>query len=166
LRSDAVSFVLVSSERNPVPDIFVDADGCPVKEEVFRVATRFGLRVTLVANQWMRTPDGVEFVRVGDAPDAADDWIAENVQSLDIVITGDIPLAARCVERGARVLGLKGRPLTSTNIGEAVATRDLLSSLRDSGLQTGGPAPFDKRDRSRFLQELDKMIHAILRESA
>jgi uncharacterized protein YaiI (UPF0178 family) len=70
------------------------------------------------------------------------------------------------VERGARVLGLKGRPLTSTNIGEAVATRDLLSSLRDSGLQTGGPAPFDKRDRSRFLQELDKMIHAILRESA
>ena len=147
-----------------MPDVFVDADGCPVKDEVVRVAKRCGLPITFVANQWMRVPEGVEFVRVGDGADAADDWIVERAAARDIVITSDIPLAARCVAKGARVLSPKGRVLTEGNVGEALATRDLLSSLRDHGIQTGGPAPFDKRDRSRFLQELDNLIRTVLRD--
>ncbi|MFQ5599285.1 MAG: YaiI/YqxD family protein [Candidatus Krumholzibacteriia bacterium] len=147
-------------------DIFVDADGCPVKDEVYRVAKRYGLKVTLVANQWMRTPDAawLELVVVDEGFNVADDWIVEHVSERDIVITGDIPLASRCLEKGARVLGLKGRPFTEDNIGGAVATRDLLAYLRDHGTKTRGPVAFDKRDRSRFLQKLDEMIQAIRRE--
>ncbi|MSS70498.1 MAG: YaiI/YqxD family protein [Candidatus Latescibacteria bacterium] len=146
-------------------DIFIDADGCPVKPEVYRVAQRYGLRVTLVSNTWMRTPpeDWIELVVVDGQPDAADDWIVEHVRPHDIVISGDIPLASRCLEKGALVLGPTGRVFTQDSIGEALASRDLMSQLRDLGTVTGGPAPFEKRDRSRFLQRLDETIQAARR---
>jgi uncharacterized protein YaiI (UPF0178 family) len=146
-----------------LPGIFVDADACPVKEEIYRVARRHGVAVTLVADAWMRIPedDGFELVVVRGDFDAADDWIVEHVDEHDIVVTGDIPLADRCLKLGARVLGLRGREFTKDSIGEAMAGRELMSELRDLGIQTGGPAPFDKRDRSRFLQRLDAMLQSI-----
>ena len=146
-------------------DIFIDADGCPVKQEVYRVAKRYGLRVTLVSNSRMRTPqeEWLEVVVVNGQFNAADDWIVEHVSENDIVITGDIPLAARCLEKGSRVLGPSGRIFTRETIGEAVASREFLSYLRELGTITGGPAPFEKRDRSRFLHRLDETIHAVCR---
>ena len=145
--------------------IFVDADACPVKQEVYRVARRYHLDVTLVANSWMRVPDepGIALEVVGDGFDAADDWIVEHVQPDDIVITADIPLASRCLKEGARVIGSTGKPFTQNNIGLSVATRDLLSELRGAGEITGGPPPMEKRDRSRFLQQLDEVIQSIRR---
>ena len=144
-------------------NIFVDADGCPVKQEVYRVAGRYGLNVTLVCNAPMRVPqeEGITLVVVEGHPDAADDWIAEHVGEDDIVIAGDIPLAARCIAKGARVLAPTGRRFTPDSIGDAIATRNLMSQLRDMGTVTGGPAPFDKKDRSRFLQKLDETIQAV-----
>ena len=146
-------------------NIFVDADGCPVKQEVYRVAKRYGLKVTLVSNSQMRSPqeDWLEVVVVDGQFNAADDWIVEHVSEKDIVITGDIPLASRCLEKGAQVLAPTGRGFTRDSIGEALASRELLSHLRDLGTITGGPAPFEKRDRSRFLQRLDETIQAIRR---
>jgi uncharacterized protein YaiI (UPF0178 family) len=146
--------------------IFIDADACPMKGEVFRVASRYGLEVTLVANSWMRTPDErwISLEVVDDGFDAADDWIVDHVQPHDIVITADIPLASRCLKEGARVIGTTGRPFTHDNIGSAVATRELLEELRGAGEITGGPPPLQKRDRSRFLQKLDEMIQSIRRE--
>ena len=145
--------------------IFIDADACPVKSEVYRVAGRYRLDVTLVANTWMRIPNkpGIALQVVKDGIDAADDWIVEHVEPLDIVITADIPLASRCLKEGARVIGPTGKPFTENNIGQAVATRDLLSELRSVGKVTGGPPQLDKRDRSRFLQQLDEVIQSILR---
>ena len=143
--------------------ILVDADACPVKQEVYRVARRYGLRVTLVANSPMRVPaeDWIELVVVSDQLDAADNWIVEYATKNDIVVSGDIPLASRCLKKGARVLEPKGRIFTDDSIGDALATRDLMSHLRDIGVVTGGPAPFEKRDRSRFLHSLDTIIQAI-----
>ncbi len=152
------------AEKGPfLLDIFVDADGCPVKQEVYRVAKRYGLKVTLVSNTRMGTPqeDWLDVVIVNGQVNAADDWIVEHVRANDIVITGDIPLASRCLEKDAQVLGPSGRIFTKESIGEALASRELLSHLRDLGTITGGPAPFGKRDRSRFLQCLDKTIQAI-----
>lgn len=145
--------------------IFVDADGCPVKPEVYRVAKRYGLKVTVVANSRMRIPqeDRLALVVVEGQFDAVDDWIVEHVGKHDIVISGDIPLASRCLKKGALVLGPTGRVFTEDNIGEALASRELLSHLRELGAMTGGPAPFDKRDRSRFLQRLDATIQAARR---
>jgi uncharacterized protein YaiI (UPF0178 family) len=145
-------------------EIFVDADGCPVKEEVYRVAKRYGLKVTLVANSSLRIPEAewVALAVVGDGFDAADDWIVDHASENDIVISGDIPLAARCLKKGARVLGPKGRRFTDASIGDALAIRELSSQLRDSGIITGGPAPFGPRDRSRFLQSLDALVHEVL----
>jgi uncharacterized protein YaiI (UPF0178 family) len=144
--------------------IYVDADACPVKHEVVKVARRYGLAVTLVANSWMRVPAGdVKLVVVEQGADAADDWIAAAVARDDIVVTGDIPLAARCLDRGARVLGHTGRPFTEQNVGEALATRHLLAQLRDQGVMGGGPPPFSPKDRSLFLQKLDEMVNAIRR---
>jgi uncharacterized protein YaiI (UPF0178 family) len=145
--------------------IFVDADACPVKQEVYRVAGRYRLDVTLVANSWMRVPNErwIELVVVEEGFDAADDWIVEHVQPDDIVVTADIPLASRCLKEGARVIGSSGKPFTENNIGQAVATRDLLADLRGSGEITGGPPPIEKRDRSRFLQQLDEVIQSIRR---
>ncbi len=157
---------LFISVRGPfLPEIFVDADGCPVKKEVYRVARRYGLNVTLVANSWVETPkaDWVKLVTVDHGFDAADDWIVEHVTSGDIVVSADIPLAARCLEKDARVLSPAGRLFTDDSIGEALAKRELLSQLRDLGTMTGGPAPFDRRDRSRFLQRLDETIQAVRR---
>lgn len=146
--------------------IFVDADACPVKNEVYRVASRYGLDVTLVANSWMRVPDGqgVALEIVGDDFDEADDWIVERVQPNDIVITADVLLANRCLKKDARVIGTTGKPFTPDNIGSAVATRNLMSELRDAGEITGGPPPLKKSDRSSFLQELDKAIQSIRRK--
>lgn len=144
------------------PSILVDADGCPVKDEVYRVAKRYGLRVTLVANAWMRVPehDWIELVLVDSGFDAADDWIVDHVRERDIVVTADIPLAARCLKQGAAALGPKGRVFTEASIGEALATREILSHMREHGTMTGGPAPFATTDRSRFLQRLDELVHA------
>lgn len=147
--------------------IYVDADACPVKPEVYRVAKRHGVGVTLVAGSWMRVPPGQDIVLevVGQGFDAADDWIASHAGTGDVVVTADIPLAARCVANGARVLGTTGRPFTEENVGEALATRNLLADLRGAGLETAsGPPPFDPRDRSRFLQALDQALHALRRE--
>lgn len=147
------------------PHIFVDADACPVKQEVYRVARRYRLAVTLVANSWMRVPrePGIALEVVANGFDAADDWIAEHAQPDDIVITADIPLASRCLQQGAHVIGSTGKPFTPDNIGQAVATRDLLSELRGAGEMTGGPPPMEKRDRARFLQQLDEVIQAVRR---
>lgn len=146
--------------------IFVDADACPVKQEVYRVASRYSLKVTLVANAWMRIPKeswiALEVVKEGF--DAADDWIVAQVQSNDIVVTADILLANRCLKKGARAIGITGKPFTEDNIGHAVATRDLLSELRGAGEITGGPPPLKKRDRSRFLHQLDEVIQSIRKE--
>jgi len=146
--------------------VFVDADACPVKAEVYRVAGRYRLKVTVVANSWMRIPDErwIALEVVADGLDAADDWIVEHVHPHDIVVTADIPLASRCLKEGARVIGPTGKPFTEENIGVAVATRDLLSELRDAGEMTRGPKPIKKRDRSRFLHQLDEVIQAIRRE--
>jgi len=148
--------------------IFVDADACPVKQEVYRVASRYRLDVTLVANSSMRVPNERRVVLeiVGDGLDAADDWIVKHVQPHDIVVTADIPLASRCVKEGARVIGPTGKPFTEDNIAQALATRDLLSDLRDAGEIMGGPPPLKKRDRSRFLQQLDEVIQSIRRKNS
>ena len=148
-----------------MPHIYVDADACPVKQEVYRVARRYGLAVTLVANSWMRAPEEPWLVLevVGEGFDAADDWIVGRVRPDDIVITADVPLASRCLKVGARVVGPTGRPFTDDNIGQAVATRDLLAGMRGAGEMTGGPPPITKRDRSRFLQQLDEVIQSIRR---
>lgn len=145
--------------------IFVDADACPVKEEVYRVAGRYGLAVTLVANSRMRIPKEkrISLEVVAGGFDAADDWIVRHVQPLDIVVTADILLADRCLKEGAQVIGPAGKPFTEDNIGSAIASRELLSMLRATGEMTGGPPSLQKRDRSRFLQQLDNVIQSIRR---
>jgi uncharacterized protein YaiI (UPF0178 family) len=143
--------------------IYVDADACPVKTEVFRVAGRYRLNVTLVANSWMRIPNEqrIRLEVVKNGFDAADDWIVEQVKTDDVVVTADILLASRCLKKGARVIGTGGKPFTESSIGDVVATRDLLSELRSAGGLTGGPPPLTKRDQSRFLQQLDEIIQSI-----
>lgn len=145
--------------------IYVDADACPVKNEIYKVAQRYNLPVTLVANSYMNVPraDWLKLVVVDKGLDEADDWIVDQVTSDDIVITGDIPLAARCLDKGARVLGHKGKPFTDDNVSEALAGRQLMAQLRDQGIMMGGPPPFEKKDRSLFLQKLDQIINAIQR---
>ena len=144
----------------PGVQIHVDADGCPVKQEVFRVAKRYGLAVKLVANKHLATPDDplVEMVVVRDAFDAAVAWLVEHAAGGDVVVTADIPLAARCLTKGAFVIGPTGRRFTDNDIGGALASRALSAHLRESGVITGGPAPFRDRDRSQFLQTLDAAI--------
>ena len=136
-----------------------------MKQEVYRVARRHKLSVTLVSNSRLRVPDekGLELVVVEEGPDEADDWIVEQLSEDDIVVSADIPLASRCLKKGAHVLGPTGKPFTDANIGQALATRDLLSGLRDTGAIMGGPPPFRKQDRSRFLQSLEEMIRGIRR---
>ena len=144
-------------------EIYVDSDGCPVKQEVVRVAKRHGLGVTFVSGSWMRLPEewGAKLVVAGKKFDAADDWIAGHAAKYDVVVTADVPLAHRCVKAGASVIGPQGRLFTAENIGNVLATRDLLHVLRGAGEITGGPAPFQKEDRSRFLQVLDQAIQDI-----
>jgi uncharacterized protein YaiI (UPF0178 family) len=140
--------------------LYVDADACPVKAEIYRVAARHGLKVYVVANSFLMVPNDplVERVIVGSGFDAADNWIAERVGRGDVVITTDVPLASRCVKAGADVIAPNGRPFTEASIGMALATRNLMEDLRASGEITGGPKPFSARDRSAFLSTLDLAI--------
>jgi len=140
--------------------ILVDADACPVKEEVYRVGFRREVPVWVVSNSWLRVPAHpmVERVVVSDAFDAADDWIAGEADAKTVVITGDILLADRCLKAGATVIGNNGKPFTAASIGSAIATRAIMADLRAGGDVVGGPAPFAKADRSRFLQALDEAL--------
>ncbi|RUL88691.1 YaiI/YqxD family protein [Tautonia sociabilis] len=146
--------------------IYVDADACPVKEEVYRVARRHGEKVFVVANAPLRVPadEAIELVVVRGGFEAADDWIAGQVGPGDLVVTADIPLADRSLKAGARALGPKGIPFADDSIGEALATRALLDQLRQAGQYGGGPPPFAKADRSRFLGKLDELLVAIRKE--
>ena len=155
-------------ESDTMLEIYVDADACPVKEEVNRVAKRHQLNVTYVANNRMRLPESetAKLVVVAGQHDAADHWIVEHVTQNDIVVTADIPLAFRCVQKGAKALGSTGHAFTEDNIGYLLATRDLMTELREAGTVTGGgPEPFQKKDRSRFLHTLDEIIQKIKQEN-
>jgi uncharacterized protein YaiI (UPF0178 family) len=149
-----------------VIEIFVDGDACPVKDEAYVVATRYGVPVALVANSRLSVPEGfgVRLVMVDRGPDAADDWIVENLRPGDVVVTADIPLAARSLDAGARVLGTNGRVFDEDSIGSLLATRDLKAYLREAGTTTGGPRPISEKDRSRFLSKLDELVQKGLRE--
>jgi uncharacterized protein YaiI (UPF0178 family) len=140
--------------------ILVDADACPVKEEVYRVAFRHEAPVMVVSNSWLRVPAHplIERVVVSDKFDAADDWITAHAQERSVVVTGDILLADRCLKSGATVIGPNGKPFTTASIGGAVATRAIMADLRAGAGVTGGPAPFTKADRSRFLQALETAL--------
>jgi uncharacterized protein YaiI (UPF0178 family) len=145
--------------------IYVDADACPVKDEVYRVADRHKLPVFVVTNSFMRVPQDplIERVAVAAGPDAADDWIAERADASAVVITADIPLANRCVKAGAVVIAPNGRTFTEDSIGMALAVRDLMTDLRSAGDVTSGPPPFSPRDRSAFLSALDQAIRRLAR---
>lgn len=140
--------------------IYVDADACPVKAEIYRVAERHGVKVYVVSNSFMAIPRDpmIERVIVSDGFDAADDWIAERVHRGDVVVTADIPLASRCVKAGADAISPTGRAFTEASIGNTLATRNLMEELRQAGQITGGPRPFSPKDRSAFLSALDLAI--------
>ena len=146
--------------------IYIDADGCAVKDEVYRVAERYKLKVFVVANKPLKIPLSpyLQMQVVSGDFDAADDWIAANIQSGEILITSDLLLADRCVKKQARVLGPKGRELTEDNIGDALATRELMSHLRSMGEMNTGPSAMEKSDRSQFLSKLDQIIQSLLRQ--
>ena len=144
--------------------IYVDADACPVKDEIYRVAARHGLPVSVVAGSFIRVPPLIERVAAGPGMDAADDWIAERAGKGDIVITSDIPLASRCVKAGAEVIAPNGKLVTEQSMGMTLAVRNLMTDLRSSGEVTGGPKSFAPRDRSAFLSSLDQTIRRIQRQ--
>lgn len=148
--------------------IFIDADACPVKDEVYKVAERYRLHVTLVANSPLRVPANplIKMKVVTGSFDAADDWIVEATKAQDLVITTDILLADRCVKKRVRVLSPKGEEFTEDNIGSAVAMRELMQNLRHMGEQRGGPAPMGPKDRSRFLGKLDEILQSLKRQGA
>ena len=150
----------------PAIQIYIDADACPVKDEVYKVAARYNLKVFVVANAPIAVPRDakIERVAVPQGPDIADDWIAERATARDIVITQDIPLAARCVKSGAKVIGNNGKAFTPDSIGMALAMRDLMTDLRGAGEMTRGPKPFSREDRSRFLQALDLAVGELRRQ--
>jgi len=145
--------------------ILVDADACPVKEEIYKTAYRLNTPVTLVANAYLRLPNHplLTMKVVSDGFDAADDWIAENATQASLVVTADILLAGRCIEVGATVLAPTGKPFNSSNIGGAIATRAIMADLRAGLEQTGGPAPFSGKDRSQFLNALDRELQRLRR---
>ena len=146
-------------------EVFVDADGCPVKDEVFKVAARHRWPIHMVSNNWMRLPETplIHRIVVPEGPDAADDWIAERAGDGDLVITNDIPLASRCLDFGARALRPNGKAFTQNNIGMGLSMRDFSAHLRETGEITGGPAIFTKKDRSQFLSAMEDAIQAIAR---
>jgi uncharacterized protein YaiI (UPF0178 family) len=147
------------------PILYVDADACPVKDEAVRVAERHNLPIHFVSNSWMGLPESplVNRVVVSDSADAADDWIAERIGARDIAVTADIPLAARCLKRGAQAIGPTGKPFTQEGIGMALAVRELSSHLRETGESKGYNAGFTRADRSRFLQALEEAVQRALR---
>jgi uncharacterized protein YaiI (UPF0178 family) len=146
--------------------IFVDADACPVKPEIYKVAERYGLKVFVVANSFMNVPrnDMFERVIVSEGPDVADSWIVERTTGNDIVITADIPLAGRCVKKGSSVLSPTGKPFDDNSMGMALATRDLMTDLRSAGATTRGPPPLSRQDISRFLSALDLAVTRLQRK--
>lgn len=150
------------------PHILVDADACPVKEEIYRVAYRLSVPVTVVSNAHLRIPQHplISRVVVGDGFDAADDWIAERADGAAVVVTADILLADRCLKAGAAVIAPNGKPFTTSSIGNAVAVRAIMSDLRAGGDRIGGPPPFGKEDRSRFLSALDAALMQLIRKTA
>ncbi|MEQ1857222.1 MAG: YaiI/YqxD family protein [Longimicrobiales bacterium] len=147
--------------------IYVDADSCPVKDEVYRVAKRYALGVTLVSGTWLRVPTEpwiqLEVVADTGGLDAADDWIVEHAGDHDIVVTEDIILASRCLKQGCAALSPRGKAFTSASIGDALASRELMANLRELGAIAGGPSGFTKSDRSAFLQQLDKIVQSLKR---
>jgi uncharacterized protein YaiI (UPF0178 family) len=145
--------------------LYIDADACPVKDEAVRVAERHGLVIHFVSNSFMRLPEGplIRRVVVADGPDAADNWIAERATASDIVVTGDIPLASRCLKAGARVIGNTGKSFTEANIGQALAMREFSRHLRETGESKGYNVSFTRQDRSRFLQALEEAVQSIRR---
>jgi uncharacterized protein len=157
---------------DPLPEpgaatiIYVDADACPVKDEAARVAERHGLAIVFVSNSFMRLPEGplIRRMVVADGADAADDWIAERIAARDVAITADIPLAARCLKRGAQVVGPMAKPFTEAGIGMALAMRDLKAHLRETGESKGYNASFTRADRSLFLQELEQAVQRARRK--
>jgi uncharacterized protein len=159
-----------SEARWQLTGIYVDGDACPVREEIYRVAARLWLNVFVVSNgsRPIRPPgtSNVRMVLVGDSADAADDWIADHISAIDVCVTSDIPLAARCLKKGARVVSPTGKQWTEANIGNALAGREIARHLRELGTNTRGPAPLTKRERSRFLSTLDTAVRAALREAA
>jgi uncharacterized protein YaiI (UPF0178 family) len=150
------------------PAIYVDADACPVKEEVYRVARRIGWSVYVVANSFIRTPNerGISFVLVDAGPDIADDWIAERAKTGDVVVTNDIPLAARALAEGAEAISPAAKVFTTDMIGSALATRGIMEHLRSTGEITSGPKPFSPADKSRFLGALDAAVMRAKRKIA
>jgi uncharacterized protein YaiI (UPF0178 family) len=153
------------ASANIGPAIFIDADACPVKDEIYKVADRYRLEVHVVANAYIHVPLGprVHRVVVEAGPDVADDWIAEHVRGGDIAVTNDIPLAERVLQAGAAAIRPDGRPFTHDSIGSAIAQRAIMEQIRSTGAITGGPKPFDRRDRSNFLQALDQAVTKELR---
>ncbi|MET4799465.1 YaiI/YqxD family protein [Bradyrhizobium sp. LB11.1] len=145
--------------------IYVDADACPVKDEIYRVALRHGVPVSVVAGNLIRVPQDplIERIAAGAGMDAADDWIVERVKPGDVVVTSDIPLASRCVKAGADVIAPNGKPFTEESIGMTLAVRNLMTDLRSAGEVTGGPRSFAPRDRSTFLSALDQTLRRIQR---
>ena len=158
----------VMTENIQTTRIYVDADACPVKDEIYRVAIRHGLPVSVVAGNFIRVPQDalIERIAAGSGMDAADDWIAQRAEKGDIVITSDVPLASRCVKAGAEVIAPNGKPFTEQSIGMTLAVRNLMTDLRSSGEVTGGPKSFAPRDRSAFLSALDQTIRRIQRQRA
>lgn len=160
-RRDAIFFAPTIARSRPIT-IFVDADACPVKDEIYRVAARYALPVIVVSNGWLRVPQSplIELVVVSEGLDRADDLIALRAGPGDICVTADVPLADRCIKKGAQVVAPSGRVFTTSSIGADLATRNLLTALRETGQMTGGSRPFGKQDRSRFLQALDAAVQA------
>jgi len=146
--------------------IFIDGDGCPVKEETYKVALRYQIPVIVVANKRMQTPlhPLISMVVVSEGPDEADNWIAENISAHEICITTDIPLADRCLKKDSFVIGARGDEFDEDMIGDALATRELMKHLRELGEAKGGPPPFEQRDRSKFLGTLDRVIQKVIRK--
>lgn len=151
------------------PTIYLDADACPVKDVVYKVAARYGVPLKVVANGWLRIPEiaglAAEMVTVPGSPDAADDWIAERAEKGDLVLTADIPLAAKVVDAGVRCLDFRGGEFTPSRVVDALATRDLNAYLRSIGEATGGPKAFTSKDRSKFASTLDAAVGRLAREA-
>lgn len=145
--------------------IYIDADACPVKDEALKVADRHGLVIHFVSNAWMRLPEHplVRRAIVTDGPDAADDWIVAQIEAGDIVVTQDIPLASRCLKKGAKAVGNTGKPFTDASIGMALAMRELSQHLRETGESKGFNAAFTRQDRSRFLEAMEQTVQAVKR---
>lgn len=153
-----------TNEKGPIL-VMIDADACPVKNETYKVAERYGLKTYVVANSWINTPRDplIERVVVPAGPDVADDWIAERARPGVVVITADVPLAARCVKAGANVIAPNGRAFTEQSMGMALAVRNLMDDLRSQGETTRGPAPFSPKQRSEFLSALDLALVKLIR---